>query len=491
MAVIQSEADRLAKSAVAKTKAGAASTEPTTPKRAPRGKKADTPASGRPAATISGPIIPGVRVMAPAKHSPASSDARRKALAALASMKGDLKHSFIDKNHQEIIMPTGSIVLDGVLGLGGFPMEDRVVHVQGEEHSGKSTIFFSYLGNYQRMTGEPVAIMDHEKATEPHYLRGCGVDTSDGNLFLHRPKDFDQCLKLCKMYSEAGVKVFMFDSVPKMIAGVSAKDVDAGKAMDVRPGEHAAAFKQFLNALSSHTRGCQLLFVNQIRDLIATTMKDQARVKYQTIDKPAYVIPGGRALKFAVNVGLEAMKGKTFDKVSEDDEWLFPEISIDKDKARVWGINRTALRVMKNKSTSGGYRAYHLYTRPGVGIDDNISIRELAKAYDLIRGDRSGWVVGRDGEANIAEFRNKEAALQALVYDEDQRILQELKELLFQVIAEEDAKRFRYEQTARDKFLAGDIEASEARALGVIGATDFEAETPGTEEVDLTDDTME
>ena len=486
MAVIQSAEQRLAKEA-----AGKAGAEPATKKAPAKGKKADAPVAKASPAAISGPIIPGVRVLQASPRSSGSSDVRRAALAALASLKGDLKSSYIDKDHQEILVPTGSIVLDGVLGLGGFPLENRLIHMQGEEHSGKSTIFFSYLGNYQRIQHEPVVFLDYEGCTEPKYLRECGVNTDDGNIFTHRPRDFDDALRLCKMYAGAGIKVFMFDSVPKMIKGVDGKTVDKGQAMDVRPGEHAAAFKQFLNALSCHTRGCQLLFVNQIRDLIATTMRDQARVKYQTIDKPAYVVPGGRALKFAINIGLEAMKGKTFDKVSEDDEWLFPEISTDPEKARVWGINRTALRVMKNKSTSGGYRAYHLYTRPGMGVDDNISIRELAKAYDLIRGNSKGWVVGRDGEANIAEYRNKDAALQALVCDEDPRVLQALKEMLFQVIFEEDAKRFRYEQTARDKFLAGDIEASEARALGVIGATDFEAETPGTTEMDIPDETME
>jgi RecA/RadA recombinase len=432
-------------------------------------------------ATHTGPYIPGIKVATP--NLGRGAEIRLKVLDALSKLKED-PASVIHPDDMDEVCPTGSIVNDVVLGLGGFPLSSRFTQVQGEEHSGKSTLMYGYAANFQRLYGEPVAILDHEQAVMPPYLRACGIDTSEGNLILRRPIDLDESIKLVMNLAKQGVRCFVFDSVPAMEQGVDEKKVNKGEGMDMRVGEHAAAFKQFLRLLRQYTRGCQCLFVNQIRSLIPQNTKDQNKIKYATIGDPAYVVPGGKAMKFWSSLTLETMKGKVFETAGDDEEWLFPEATERHDGARTWGVYKTNIRVLKNKITGGGYRQYHIYLRPGSGIDDWISVRELARDYDLIRSSSAGTIVGLDGVTPIASYKNKSSAIQALVHEQDMKVLIPLREMLVDTILKADQAAYAYERTARDRFLAGEIDAPEAKALGVHGAVDFEAETPGTDDLD-------
>ena len=104
---------------------------------------------------------------------------------------------------------------------------------------------------------------------------------------------------------------------------------------------------------------------------------------------------------------------------------------------------------MKNKVTMGGYREHTLYLRPGHGLDDNISIRELAHKYKLIQNKGRKYIVGLESNP-IATYDNKEEAIRDLVIEQNPTVLAKLKQLVIAAI-ENDNEAFRTEITAEER----------------------------------------
>ena len=64
-------------------------------------------------------------------------------------------------------IPTGSMMLDMALGIGGVP-RGRIVELYGPESSGKTTVALHIIAEAQKMGGE-VAFIDVEHALDPTY----------------------------------------------------------------------------------------------------------------------------------------------------------------------------------------------------------------------------------------------------------------------------------------------------------------------------------
>src|SRR6187401_1942644 len=69
---------------------------------------------------------------------------------------------------------TGSITLDGALGIGGLP-KGRVIEIYGPESSGKTTLAIHAIANAQRQGGI-AAFIDAEHAFDRLYAQKLGVD---------------------------------------------------------------------------------------------------------------------------------------------------------------------------------------------------------------------------------------------------------------------------------------------------------------------------
>src|SRR2546428_7244034 len=95
-----------------------------------------------------------------------------------ASMRlGDDKIVDID------VIPTGNILIDRALGVGGFP-RGRVVEVFGPESSGKTTLTLTVIAQAQKRGGL-AAFIDVEHALDPQYAKKLGVDLDD--LLVSQP----------------------------------------------------------------------------------------------------------------------------------------------------------------------------------------------------------------------------------------------------------------------------------------------------------------
>ena len=75
------------------------------------------------------------------------------------------------------VIPTGNILIDRALGVGGVP-RGRVVEVFGPESSGKTTLTLTIIAQAQKRGGL-AAFVDVEHALDPQYARKLGVDLDE------------------------------------------------------------------------------------------------------------------------------------------------------------------------------------------------------------------------------------------------------------------------------------------------------------------------
>src|SRR4029077_6473120 len=105
-------------------------------------------------------------------------DDREKALeAALAQIDKQYGKGSVMRLGDEVrapieVIPTGSMVLDLALGIGGLP-RGRVVEIYGPESSGKTTVALHAIASAQS-AGGICAFIDAEHALDPEYAARLG-----------------------------------------------------------------------------------------------------------------------------------------------------------------------------------------------------------------------------------------------------------------------------------------------------------------------------
>lgn len=390
-------------------------------------------------------------------------DTKASFLEALSAM-GEDGPTVLKLDVDEKFTPTDSIVFDNVLRLRGLPRGGRVYHIHGKEHGGKSTICYSFVKAYQRSEDEPVVIFDFEGTATGSYLRGVGVDTGRMCLSVRRPESMDDAIKQTIVFMKAGVKLFVYDSIPRMKSMVDEKDIMSGQAMKASVGEHARGMQRFFDILMPYAMkyDCLFLMVNQIRARIEMTQEALQAVKYASITNLNYTMPGGNSVRFIPSVSIEVNVQKAFRAGGFTDD---PFVLEPGDNKGDYVATKVKVRIIKNKATTGGYREYHLWLRPGYGIDDWISVRELARKYGLITNKGKKYIVGEELKP-IAVYDSKEETIRNLVTEPDYEVLARLKVLVSQAI-EDDKGGYSTEITQNDKFLAGDSDSIDDESSAV------------------------
>ena len=89
-------------------------------------------------------------------------------------------------------IPTGSIGLDTILGVGGYP-RGRVVEIYGPESSGKTTLTIHATAEVQKQGGID-AFIDAEHAFDAGYASSLGVNID--NLLISQPDNGEQALEM-------------------------------------------------------------------------------------------------------------------------------------------------------------------------------------------------------------------------------------------------------------------------------------------------------
>ena len=359
---------------------------------------------------------------------------RREAFLKLkASQKDDWR--IVKENVDETYIPYGYITLDQVLGWKGVAHGGRVFGVHGNEHSGKSTLCINISRNYQQLTGEPVAVLDFERTLTSQYVRTLGIDES--MLFLKRPDSIDQCAKDVLELMNNGVRLFTFDSIPRMKPKVSEKDIMSGDAFKMTVGKHAKAMQDFFDVLLPHAaeHDCWFMMVNQQRDRIEDGNDAKWAMKYPSFTNLPYTLPGGKSVRYVTAAMLELKTVKAFKAGGfADDPFV---IEPGKNEGPLV-ITQVRARSLKNKITGGGFREGTFWLRPNFGMDENVSVRQMARRYKLIDYSGRTYFVGKNPDEAIVKYNSKEEAIQDLVIKQNPEVLGRLRALLVRTIDDTD-----------------------------------------------------
>ena len=112
------------------------------------------------------------------------------------------------------VISTGSIGVDRILGVGGFP-KGRIIEVYGPESSGKTTIALQTIAEAQK-NGGIAAFIDAEHALDPVYARALGVDID--NLIVSQPDTGEQALEIAEALITSGaIDIIVVDSVAALV----------------------------------------------------------------------------------------------------------------------------------------------------------------------------------------------------------------------------------------------------------------------------------
>ncbi len=214
------------------------------------------------------------------------------------------------------VIPTGSLLLDIALGIGGLP-RGRVVEVYGPESSGKTTLTLQTIAECQKIGGT-AAFIDAEHALDPTYAQKLGVNVDD--LLVSQPDNGEQALEIADMLVRSNaVDMVVIDSV----AALTPRAEIAGEMGDQLPGLQARLMSQALRKLTGNIKrsNCMVIFINQLRHKIGIMMPGQS----------PETTSGGNALKFYASVRLDIRRIGSIKKGEE-----------------IIG-NQTKIKVVKNK----------------------------------------------------------------------------------------------------------------------------------------------
>jgi recombination protein RecA len=246
------------------------------------------------------------------------------------------------------VLPTGSLLLDEALGIGGYPT-GRIIEIYGPESSGKTTMALIAISQAQKL-GKICAFIDVEHAISPAHAKRLGIDLEQ--LILSQPDSGEQALEIVDtlIHSEL-VDLIVVDSVAALVPKIELE----GTMSDQTIGAQARLMSKMLRKISGpmSKTNTTVIFINQIRE------------KVGVIFGSPEVTPGGRALKFYASIRLDI---RLRERIREDDVQIGQRVKI---------------KVVKNKFASP-YKEIEPVILYASGIDMTLELIEIAARNNII-----------------------------------------------------------------------------------------------------------
>jgi recombination protein RecA len=270
------------------------------------------------------------------------------------------------------VIPTGSIVLDVALGIGGLP-RGRVVEIYGPESSGKTTVALHAVANAQR-AGGIAAFIDAEHALDPEYAKALGVDTDA--LLVSQPDTGEQALEIADMLIRSGaLDILVIDSVAALVPRAEIEGEMGDSHVGLQARLMSQALRKITGALSNS--GTTAIFINQLREKVGVMFGSPETTT------------GGKALKFYASIRLDVRRIETL-----------------KDGGEPVG-NRTRVKVVKNK-VAPPFKQAEFDILYGFGISREGSLIDMGVDQGIVRKSGAWYTYEGDqlgqGKENARKF---------------------------------------------------------------------------------------
>ncbi len=210
---------------------------------------------------------------------------------------------------------SGSILLDSILGIGGYP-KGRIIEIFGPESSGKTTLALTAIAEAQKDGGR-AAFVDAEHAIDPVYATKLGVNIDE--LILSQPDNGEQALEIVEMLAKSeAIDLIVVDSVAALVPQAEIE----GSMTDSNVGMHARLMSKSMRKLAGvlSKSNCTVIFINQLREKVGVIYGNPE------------VTTGGRALKFYATIRIDIRKGEV---IKEGDVILGNAVNIKVVKNKV------------------------------------------------------------------------------------------------------------------------------------------------------------
>ena len=197
-------------------------------------------------------------------------------------------------------IPSGSLLLDEALGVGGYP-KGRIIEIFGPESSGKTTLALHAIAECQKNGGR-AAFIDAEHAIDPIYAKNLGVDINE--LILSQPDNGEQALEIAEMLASSGsISLIIVDSVAALVPQAELDGEMGDSSVGLQARLMSKAMRKIAGILNK--KECAVIFINQLREKVG--------VMYGNPETTS----GGRALKFYASIRIDIRRTEAIKQGSD------------------------------------------------------------------------------------------------------------------------------------------------------------------------------
>ena len=198
------------------------------------------------------------------------------------------------------VIPSGSLLLNQALGVGGYP-RGRIVEIYGPESSGKTTLALEAVSEAQKAGGR-AAYIDAEHAIDPEYAAHLGVDIDE--LILSQPDSGEQALEIVDMLASSGaIDIIVVDSVAALVPQAELDGVMSDNQVGLQARLMSKGMRKLAGILAKSQ--CLVIFINQLREKVGVVYGNPETTT------------GGRALKFYASIRLDIRRAEAIKNGSE------------------------------------------------------------------------------------------------------------------------------------------------------------------------------